>query len=84
MITKDSIEQTYCYFHQKWGLYTHLPEGELKDGIKYSISSYVEGMNQDLYARIAEGKANFLTDYTAFEQDMPNAVDRLEKLMENL
>jgi protein involved in ribonucleotide reduction len=81
MLTKDSVEQAYCFFHQKWRIYSYSSDRNQKEDIKYSVISYVEGMNANLYACISEGNTHFLTDYATFEADMPCAVERLERLM---
>jgi hypothetical protein len=41
-------------------------------------------MNSDLYARISAGKENFLCDYSAFDADMPRAMECLERLMKGI
>ncbi len=82
MISKDSIEEAFCFFHQKWRVYERSTIPRQKEDIEYAISSYVESMSQELYEHIAEGKRHFLLDHTSFEQEMPLAVERLERMME--
>ena len=41
-ITKDSVEQAFCFFHQKWRVYEHSTMDWQKDDIEYAISQYVE------------------------------------------
>ena len=53
MITKDSIEEAFCFFHQKYQVYAFSHSERQKDDIEYAISSYVESMNPELYARLA-------------------------------
>jgi hypothetical protein len=84
MITKDSIEQAYCFFHQKWRIYSYSIDEAQKEEIIYAVSSYTESMNSDLYARISAGKENFLCDYSAFDADMPRAMECLERLMKGI
>lgn len=48
-ITKDSVEQAFCFFHQKWRVYEHSTMNWQKDDIEYAISQYVEEMNTALY-----------------------------------
>ena len=81
MITKDSIEEAYSFFHQKWNLYQLIDKESVKDHIEYTISSYTEAMNSELYEKIAEGKSEFLRSHSDFAEDMSNAVNRLEKLL---
>ena len=82
MLNKDSIEEAYCFFHQKWRVYCHSSIPRQKEDIEYAISQYVESMDKRLYEKIACGKSNFLTDYTAFADDMQLAEQRLEALMQ--
>lgn len=81
MIQKDSIDAAYCFFHQKWRIYSHSNSLTQKDDIEYAIASYVDTMNRELYLAISDGKADFLTDHTSFASDMSKAVDRLELMM---
>ncbi len=81
MITKDSIEEAYCFFHQKWRVYERSTIARQRDDIEYAISSYVDGMNRELYEHIAEGKRHFLLEHRSFEQEMPLAVERLERML---
>lgn len=78
MVSKDSIESAYCFFHQKWRVYSYSNNLRQKDDIEYSIASYVESMNRQLYETIADGKLDFLTDHTSFSIDMQTAISRLD------
>lgn len=80
-ISKDSIEEAYCFIHQKWRVYAHSNNERQREDIEYAISQYVEGMDATLYGLIACGKPNFLTDYTSFAEDMQLAEQRLEAMM---
>lgn len=82
MITKDSIEEAYCFFHQKWRVYERSTISSQRDDIEYAISSYVDSMNRELYEYIAKGKRHFLLEHRLFEQEMPLALDRLEQMLE--
>ncbi len=84
MITKDSIEAAYSFFHQKWRVYKFSTMSWQKDDIELAISDYVEQMSKDLYREIAHGKADYLLDHATFAADLESAVDRLEQLMANL
>ena len=81
MITQDSIESAYCFFHQKWRVYAHSHNSVQKEDIEYAIASYVEEMSRELYEKLAEGKKDYLTDHSTFADDMQSAIERLEKLM---
>lgn len=81
MVTKDSIEEAYSFFHQKWNLYQLIENESVKDDIEYAINSYTEAMSSELYEKIAEGKPEFLRSHSGFAEDMANAVERLENLL---
>ncbi|MCR5078185.1 MAG: hypothetical protein K6A82_09140 [Prevotella sp.] len=81
MITKDSIEAAYCFFHQKYQVYAFSNSGRQKDDIEYAISSYVESMSPELYALLAAGNSGFLLTHSSFAADMRQAIGQLEKLM---
>ncbi len=83
MITKDSIEQAYCFFHQKLRIYSFSTNPNQKDDIEYAINSYVASMNKDLYLKLSEGKKQYLTNHSTFPADLTAAVTRLEQLMQN-
>ena len=81
MITKDSIETAYSFFHQKRNVYIHSALDWQRDDIEYAIASYVDGMSQDLYGEISGGTTDFLRDHLRFEADMAQAVERLEHML---
>ncbi len=81
MISKDSIESAYCFIHQKWRVYKFSTIDWQKDDIEYAIAQYVEGMNRELYAIIAHGKQDFLTDHRTFAEDMQTAEAKLEEMI---
>ena len=83
-ITKDSVEQAFCFFHQKWRVYEHSTMDWQKDDIEYAISQYVEEMNTALYSTISSGNSHYLLAHDSFAKDLPDAIDRLEKMMENI
>ena len=64
MITKDSIEAAYCFFHQKYQVYAFSNSDKQKDDIEYAISLYVEQMNSELYKRLGNGRDEFLLTHT--------------------
>ena len=81
MITKDSIETAYSFLHQKLQVYLHSSLDWQRDDIEYAISSYVDGMNQELYDTISEGRRDFLRDHKKFQEDITNAVAKLEGML---
>ena len=81
MITKDSIEAAYCFFHQKYQVYAFSNSERQKDDIEYAISEYVNEMNPALYETLAKGKEGFLLTHTTFSDDMKSAVEQLGNLL---
>lgn len=81
MITKDSIESAYCFFHQKWRVYEFSNNEQQKEDIQYAISMYVESMSQELYRVLAHGKTDFLVTAERFSDDMPCAISLLDQMM---
>lgn len=80
MIPKDSIETAYSFMHQKHRVYVHSTMDWQKDDIEIAISSYVDGMNQELYDLISHGKPDFLRQHDRFEEELTEAVETLEKM----
>lgn len=81
MITKDSIETAYSFLHQKRNVYIHSSLDWQRDDIEYAIGSYVDEMNRELYDNISDGRKDFLRDSQRFQEDITQAVDRLEKMI---
>jgi len=81
MITRDSIETAYSFLHQKRNVYIHSTLDWQKDDIELAIGNYVDDMNQQLYERISDGRADFLRDHKRFGEDITLAVERLEHLL---
>ena len=81
MISHDSIESAYCFFHQKMRVYEYSNNPTQRDDIEYAIAQYVEGMNRQLYSLLADGKENYLVDHVSFEADMRDALQKLEERM---
>ena len=81
MITKDSIETAYSFLHQKRNVYTHSTLDWQKDDIELAIGSYVDDMSQVLYEDISDGRPDFLRDHKRFEEDITQAVDKLERML---
>ena len=83
MITKDSIETAYSFLHQKQRIYVHSTLDWQKDDIELAISDYANGMSQELYDAISDGRADFLRDHKRFQEDITKAVEILEKMLYN-
>lgn len=79
--TKDSVEQAFCFFHQKWRVYEHSTMDWQKDDIEYAISQYVEEMNTALYSTLSSSNNHYLLSHDSFAKDLPDAIDRLEEMM---
>ena len=80
MITRDSIETAYSFFHQKRNVYIHSSLEWQKDDIEYAISSYVDEMNPELYHVLSRGRSDFLRDHNVFPEDISQAVQQLDEL----
>ena len=80
-VGRGCIESAYCFVHQKRRIYDHSTMAWQKDDIEYAIASYAESMNSRLYASIANGKRDFLTDHSTFAADLKAAEERLEKML---
>lgn len=78
---KDSIEQTYCFFHQKWRVYEHSNMEWQKEDIEYAISEYIEQMNPTLYHLLAGDNPQFLKEHIQFKYEMPQCIERLEEML---
>ncbi len=81
MTTKDSIEEAYSFFHQKWRIYAHSNSESQKDDIEYAISNYASAMDRGLYSLISNGAQGFLHEHSHFAHDMQQAVDKLETML---
>jgi len=77
MITRDSIETAYCFFHQKQQVYAHSGMEWQKDDIRQAIADYAGQMNPALYQDLAGGKEDFLMTPGRFEDDLRDAVASL-------
>jgi hypothetical protein len=81
MITKDSIEAAYCFFHQKWNIYSKSMNESQKDDIEYAIGNYANDMNRELYTELSKGKNGFLLEHSSFSDDISNAIEYLEQML---
>lgn len=81
-ITKDCIESAYCFIHQKLRVYEFSHNANQRDDIEYAISQYVDEMNPRLYQLLSSGHSQYLLDHTRFEEDMREAQEKLDRMME--
>lgn len=80
MITKDSIETAYAFFHQKHRVYIYSNMDWQKDDIEYAIDSYIETMSPELFEKISAGRPDFLRNHLTFKDDLTKAVEILEEM----
>lgn len=82
MITRDSIEAAYCFFHQKERVYAYSTMPSQRDDIEYIISSYSESMSSELYETLAKDRGDYLRNHATFHSDMKDALLQLDMMME--
>lgn len=78
MIAKDSVEQAYSFFHQKWRVYSNSTDETQRDDIEYAISSYVALMSEELYSWLSQGRKGWLVTHSTFSHDMKESLAKLE------
>jgi len=83
MISKDSIETAYSFLHQKRNVYIHSSMEWQRDDIEYAIASYADEMSRELFEAISLGQKDFLSDHQRFEEEITQAVERLEMMLEH-
>lgn len=81
MISRDSVESAYAFFHQKWRVYEFSHSPRQRDEIEVAISDYVDQMNPELLAKLSGGDEEYLRTHATFSQQMPQAVSKLEKML---
>lgn len=81
MITRDSIETAYCFFHQKERVYAHSTMEWQRDDIEYAIASYADGMDGELYKQLSHGREDFLRCHATFHADLIQAIEALESML---
>ena len=79
MLSKQTIDIAYCFFHQKLRVYEHSLLDWQRDDIEVAISDYVSQMNQELYLSLANGNPDYLLSHPRFLADLTDAVARLEE-----
>lgn len=77
----SAIEQAYAFFHQKEKVYRFSTSEAEKDHIEDSISSYVNQMSPELYTALSGGSNAFLREHSTFQEDIREALDKLERLL---
>lgn len=81
MANRHSIEAAYCFFHQKWRIYERSTLDWQRDDIELAIAQYADSMDAELYEALAEGRQQFLKEHATFAADLPQALWRLETMM---
>jgi len=79
---RNTVEQAYAFFHQKYRVYEFSTSETEKDNIEYAISSYAEGMSRDLYDYLSGGKEGFLYEHSSFEEDIRSALEVMGRIIE--
>ena len=82
MITKDSVETAYCFFHQKHRIYQHSTLDWQKEDIEFAIGEYTDNMSTELYEKLSAGRNDFLRNHQRFMEDLSTAVEELERITE--
>ena len=77
----SAIGQAYAFFHQKEKVYRFSTSEAEKDHIEDSISSYVNQMSPELYTALSGGSDAFLREHSTFQEDIREALDKLERLL---
>ena len=77
----SAIEQAYAFFHQKEKVYRFSTSEAEKDHIEDSISSYVNQMSPELYTALSGGSDAFLREHSTFQEDIREALDKMERLL---
>jgi len=78
---RNTVEQAYAFFHQKYRVYEFSTSETEKDNIEYAISSYAEGMSKPLYDYLANGREGFLYEHKYFAKDIQAAIESMEGLL---
>lgn len=81
MISKDSIEAAYSFFHQKERIYAASSIERQRDDIEFAIGEYAGDMNRELYEWLAGGRRDFLFDHSHFEADLQSALEKLSQMI---
>lgn len=81
MISKESIETAYCFFHQKQRVYQYSTMDWQKEDIEYAIGSYVDSMDEELYDLLSDGNKEYLRHHDKFGEEMIHAVEKLEGML---
>ena len=80
-MTQQTIDIAFCFLHQKMQVYLHSSISRQRDDIEVAVADYVEQMDRELYLTLADGVNDFLLTHSRFEQDMTNALSRLEQML---
>ena len=80
-MTQQTIDIAFCFLHQKMQVYLHSSISRQRDDIEVAVADYVEQMDHELYLTLADGVNDFLLTHRRFEQDMTNALSRLEQML---
>ena len=80
-VSRDSMEEAYSFFHQKWNVFRGSADERQRDDIEYAVGAYASGMDGGVYARLSGGRDGFLVEHASFAADLQEAVALLEEMM---
>ena len=73
------MEQAYCFFHQKWRVYSGKSSETQQDDIEYAVSAYADAMDAGLFTLLSGGNPAFLHEHSSFAKDITHALALLER-----
>lgn len=81
MISHESIECAYSFFHQKERIYRFSTMDWQKDDIEYAIDDYSHQMSPELYELLADGRTDYLRSHPRFAEDIADAIRKMERML---
>lgn len=81
VITRDGVEQAYCFFHQKHRVYIHSRDERQREDIEWAVEQYASQMSAALREAISTHEG-FLGDPTCFLDDLEAALTALERILQ--
>lgn len=81
MISRESLECAYSFFHQKERIYRYSTMDWQKDDIEYAIDDYTHQMSAELYELLSGGRTDYLRTHPRFHEDILSAMQQMEEMM---
>jgi len=81
MISRESIECAYSFFHQKERVYRYSTMQWQRDDIEYAIDDYSHQMSAELYELLSGGRTDYLRNHPRFAEDIEDAISKMEKML---